>query len=235
VEWEVIEDWFRRSRHHVELFHADPLGAAVMIDNLGIDPESTVAEVARNIGGGFVDHGWFRLLGSGHERMTLGLDVWNGVDSRLEPSRPGDLFVVGNDAVGGFFAIDAGGLGLRRGRVAYLAPDAMRWEDLEMGYPEFVRWLAEGDLAGFAEGTRWPGWEYDIRALSGDDGIFFAPPLWAQGPPVAGRDRTRVPMTELWTYAHVTMQQLERVPPGSPVRISALDRPAPAHGEQSPG
>jgi hypothetical protein len=96
-----------------------------------------------------------------------------------------------------------------------------------MGYSEFLRWLADGDLAGFAEGVRWRGWEYDIRTLDGDDGLFVAPPLWAEGPPVAERDRARVPMTELWTYAHVTMQQLEQVPPGSAVGISGLGLPTP--------
>jgi hypothetical protein len=89
--------------------------------------------------------------------MQLGLDAWNGLGGRLEPSRASDVFVVANDVVGGFFALDSGRLGIGRGRLAYLAPDTMRWEDMDMGDSEFLQWLADGDLAGFAEGVGWRG------------------------------------------------------------------------------
>jgi hypothetical protein len=106
---------------------------------------------------------------------------------------------------------------------------------MDMGYSEFLRWLADGDVAGFAEGDRWRGWEHDIRTLSGDDGIFVAPPLWAEGPPIGERLRTQVPMKELWTYAHTTMRQLEGVPAGSSVRIGVVEPPAPRDDEPSAG
>jgi hypothetical protein len=94
----------------------------------------------------------------------------------------------------------------------------MRWENLQLGYSEFLHWLAQGDAAEFAVDHRWPGWRDDVAALSGDHGFFVAPPLWAEGPPMRERSRADVPMTELWTYAHMTMQLLEGVPPGSTVR-----------------
>ena len=209
TRWEDVERWFRSARNNMEVLGPNEDRRAVIVNDLGLDQESTVAEVVRNMGGAFVDYGWYRLLGSGHRRMPMAIDAWNGVDSRLEPWRPGVVFVVAYDAVGGFFAMDSGALGFGRGRMVYLAPDSMRWEDLEMSYSGFLRWLADGDVAEFAEDHRWPGWEQEVYALSGSEGIFIAPPLWAEGPPIAQRNRTDVPMTELWTYAHRTMHRLE--------------------------
>jgi hypothetical protein len=221
--WEVIERWYRSPRSSVEVLGPDTERRDVVVNDLGIDPDSTVAQVILHTGGAFVDHGWFRLLGSGHPRMKLGLDDWNGARGKLEPWRAGEVFVVAHDVVGGFFAMDSGALGFGRGRVVYLAPDSVQWEDMEMGYSAFLRWLAQGDVAGFAGDHRWPGWEEDVAALDGDQGFFVAPPLWAEGPPMPDRSRVDVPMTQLWTYAHQTMERLEGVPEGSPVRFRPTD------------
>src|SRR4029078_1309160 len=137
--------------------------------------------------------------------MPLGPAAWNGARGHLTPWRTGEVFVVAHDVVGGFYVIDLGGLAFGRGRVAYLAPDTLDWEDLEMGYTDFLGWLADGDVAQFAGDERWPGWQNEIQALRGDPGLFVAPPLWAEGPPFWERSRTDVPMTKLWTYAHDTM------------------------------
>jgi len=232
--WEVIESWYRNPRSYVEVLASDAERRDVIVNDLGIAPDSTVANVIRNTGGAFVDHGWFRLLGSGHPRMTLGIDAWNGARGKLEPWRVGEVFVVAHDVVGGFFAMDSGAIGIGRGRIVYLAPDSMQWEDMEMGYSEFLRWLAQGDAAAFASDHRWPDWEDDVAKLSGDQGLFVAPPLWAEGPSMAERSRVEVPMTELWTYAHTTMERLEGVPAGASVRIRVRETPPP-DDESPPG
>lgn len=239
MSWEVVERLLSGARNKIEVLAPDPSRQDVAIRELPVDPSSTVAQVGWHVGGVLVDDGWFRLLGCGHPRMTLGLDVWNGVGSRLEPWRPGEVLVVAHDVVGGFFAVDSGALGFTRGGVAYLAPDAMQWEDMEMGYPDFLRWLADGELTGFAADHRWPGWRPEVSAMSGDDGIFLAPPLWAEGPPIDERRRAEVPMTALWTYAHATMEQLEGVPEGATVNVAAMSRPsrdedAPSTAERRP-
>jgi len=235
MPWDVVERLLRGARNKVEVLPVDPARRDVAMGDLPVDPTSTVAQLAWNVGGVFVDDGWFRVLGSGHARMPLGIDAWNGVGSRLEPWRPGEVVVVAHDVVGGFFVVDSGALGFGRGRVAYLAPDAMRWEDMDMDYSDLLRWLADGELAGFAAGNRWPGWRQEVGPVSGELGIFIAPPLWAEGPPIGERRRAQVPMTELWTYAHVTMRHLEGVPEGSPVTISALGEPIREPDEPSAG
>jgi hypothetical protein len=233
--WEFFERRFQTARNHVRVLPPDAERREVVVHDLGLDPDGTIADITRNIGGAFVDHGWFRLLGSGHPRMTLGLDAWNGARGHLDPWRTGEVFVVAHDVVGGFFVIDLGALGFGRGRVAYLAPDTLQWEDLEMDYSGFVQWLADGDVAAFAGDQRWPGWQNEVAALSGDQGIFVAPPLWAEGPPFWERSRTDVPMTGLWTYAYTTMRHLEGVPDGSPVKIGVPGPPAPGEEGPTPG
>ncbi|HEY7283062.1 MAG TPA: DUF2625 family protein [Actinomycetota bacterium] len=166
-----------------------------------------------------------RHLGSGHARMQLGLDAWNGLGGRLEPSRASDVFVVANDVVGGFFALDSGRLGIGRGRLAYLAPDTMRWEDMDMGDSEFLQWLADGDLAGFAEGVGWRGVRHPDAPRGRRD--LRRPAAVGGGAADLRAGSGADPMTELWTYVHVTMQRLEAVPPGSPVRLSAFGQPRP--------
>ena len=225
--WEFFERRFETARNHVQVLPPDAERRDVVVHDLGLDPDGTIAHVTRNMGGAFVDHAWIRLLGSGHARMTRGLDAWNGARGHLDPWRTGLVFVVAHDVVGGFFAIDLGALGFGRGRVAYLAPDTVQWEDLEMGYSDFLQWLADGGVADFAGDQRWPGWQEEVQALSGDQGIFVAPPLWAEGPPLRERTRTDVPMTKLWTYAHDTMRKLQDVPEGSVVPIGVANRPWP--------
>ena len=45
--------------------------------------------------------------------------------------------LLADDAVGGFFAIDGGGLSLEQGKVCYFAPDTLDWEWMEMRYSDF--------------------------------------------------------------------------------------------------
>jgi len=108
------------------------------------------------------------------------------------------FLLIGDDVVGGFFAINGGALGLTPGNVFYFAPDSLEWEDLGRGYSEFIQWCFSGDLGSFYEGTRWPGWEKEAATLPGDRAYSIYPPLWAQGPPVGERSRRDVPLAELY-------------------------------------
>ncbi len=100
--------------------------------------------------------------------------------------------------MGGFFALNGGAFPGVTGPTHYLAPDTLGWEDLGMSYSQLLYWAATGDLAGFYENARWPGWQGEVRALSGDRGMPIYPPLWAEGGPVSERSWRPVPMIELW-------------------------------------
>lgn len=64
-----------------------------------------------------VDDGWLRWLGSGHPKLTRALNDWNS------PRTDGAFYLVGDDAAGGFFAINGGAFGDNVGSVYYWAPD----------------------------------------------------------------------------------------------------------------
>ncbi len=161
-----------------------------------VTTRSPMGALAYETGGLLVDHGWVRVLGGSSARLPRGLGDWNRVTTPAP--RLAGAIVVGDDAVGGFFAIDGGGLGLTRGHVCYFAPDTLRWEGLGVGYTDWVRWLCLGDLARFYATARWTGWEDEVRALDGARAFSIYPFLCADGPPVGERSRRAVPVEELW-------------------------------------
>jgi hypothetical protein len=155
--------------------------------------QSVLGTVAYETGGLLVGHGWLRLLGGGHGTLPSLYEAAQVDDAAL---RPGHL-VVGWDVVGGVFALDTGGLG-RSGRVCYYAPDALQWEDLGLGYADFVEWVLSGGVRTFAEDLWWDGWREQAERLPLDEAYLIEPPLWTS----SGRDadepsRRPVPVTEL--------------------------------------
>jgi hypothetical protein len=161
--------------------------------------------VVYETGGIFIDNGWLRLLGSGHDRLTRTLPGWN--EGRSE-----GFYLVADDAVGGFFAINGGTLGPDIKNIYYFAPDRVDWESLEMGYSDFLHWACTGKLDGFYEWIRWSGWESDVRKLHGDRSFFFHPPLFAkEGAGGIGRRRD-IPVDESWGVQMDFRKQLGPAP-----------------------
>lgn len=117
----------------------------------------------------------------------------------LADGKPPGYLLVADDVLGGFFAINGGDLGEEMGSVFYFAPDSNEWECLDMGYSQFLMWSLQGDIAGFYENMRWPGWDQEISSLTGDQAISVYPFLSAKGPPIAERHRGVVPIAELFT------------------------------------
>lgn len=78
-----------------------------------VTTHSTLSALAYDTGGLLIDAVWLRLLGSGQPRLTRTLSEWNA-------GRATDYYLVGDDAAGGFFAINGGALGSELGVVYYL-------------------------------------------------------------------------------------------------------------------
>lgn len=78
----------------------------------------------------------------------------------------------------GYFSINCGGLGENLGDIYYLAPDCLRWENLEIGYSDFLNWCLNGDLDQFYGSLRWNNWKTDIQELTGNQVFSFYPFLW---------------------------------------------------------
>ena len=149
-------------------------------------------------GGILVDHGWLRILGSGHPRLNRSLPSWNLGRSVPRSGQHPPFLLVADDVVGGFFAIDGGGLGLEPGKVCYFAPGSLAWESTHQGYSEFVNWCLQGDLAMYYEDVRWDGWQKEVQTVRGDQALMMLPFLWCAGPPIAERSRRPINIVEIY-------------------------------------
>ncbi len=176
-------------------------------DALGLVSGSLLGSIILNTGGLILDHGWLRLLGSNSVRMGRSLRDWN---ERLGLRGEG-MLVIGDDALGGFFALNGGLLPGERGEAFYFAPDTLAFEAMGCGHSALVQFLLGPGMASFYEEQRWAGWEAETQRLAGDRAIFVHPPVFAEGPPIAERRRGAVPLSEIITLHR---QNLAEFSPG---------------------
>lgn len=154
---------------------------------LGLSTKSTLGAIVHHTGGILVDQAWLRIYGAGHPRLP------RAAHSFAEEVGFDRGVLVADDAVGGFFAWFE-----TTRTVHYLSPDHGDWENLELGYTDWLGAMLGEGLAGFYEDLRWETWREEVGALEPDQGIHVYPPLWAEGPPTESRQRKPAPMDELY-------------------------------------
>lgn len=196
---DLIRQWVGEAVRPVEVL-APGGGADDVLVRLQVTRRSTLGALAADTGGVLVDHGWLRHLGGGSTRLPRDLATWNGI-GEAAGARWGGAMLVADDVIGGFFAINGGGLPGAPGGMCYLAPDTGRWEPMDVGHTDFVHWTLTGALDRFYAGMRWDGWEAEVAAIAGDRALSIYPFLWAQGPSIGERARAPVPVDEAWRLA----------------------------------
>jgi hypothetical protein len=197
--WPLVQQWVAEATNPVEVLpHPDdPIRERALVDTQ-VTTRSPMGAIIYESGGILVDHGWLRILGSGHARLPRSLPDWNlGRSHSLAGEQPRFLLIA-DDVVGGFFAIDGGGLGLERGKVCYHSPDNLTWENTEKGYSDFLVWCFRGDLNLYYETMRWLGWQEELKTLTGDLVFGFSPFLSSEGPPINERSRQPVSINEIY-------------------------------------
>ena len=170
---------------------------------LQVTTRSMLGALAYDTGGVLIDNGWLRLLGSGHPKLTRSIHEWN------QPRTDGAFYLVGDDAAGGFYAINGGAFGDDLGAVYYWPPDSLEWESLEMGHTDFVAAFLTNQTEAFYESLRWSNWREDTQTLDTDRAFMFYPFLWTKEGSVEGSDRSIVPVSELWEMKVDLVRQLE--------------------------
>jgi hypothetical protein len=222
--WPLVEQWVARANKPVRVLPADRPRGEEALQRLQVTTHSVLGALAFHTAGLLVDHGWLRLLGSGATDFA-GLTSWNWDGEAVNADPLKDALLVAHDALGGFFAIDGGGMKGTLGDVFYLAPDTLRWESLELGHSDFIRWALTGDVARFYEHLRWVDWEPDVATLSADEGFFFYPLLvTGESRPLEKTQRTIVQMPELWRAHRDLSNQLAELPDGASIRVVVDDR-----------
>ena len=136
----MVRQWLAQAQRPAELLPPSAQADEVL-KGLQVTTRSPMGAIAHETGGILIDHGWLRILGSGHERLPRNLSNWN--QGRAE----GFCWWLMTPWV--VFAINGGGLGADPGALYYLAPDTAQWEALEIGYSDFVQWALSERLTDF--------------------------------------------------------------------------------------
>jgi hypothetical protein len=194
--WAEIEAAVSGSPYAVEILPTDPDRAAACLQRLQVGTASWLGALVYGSGGLLVDGGWLRIFGSGHPRRRLA-----DIHAANEVFEPAGLLVA-QDVLGGEFVWRQGECA-DRPTIHYFAPDTLRWEDLTLGYTDWLYAMLAGAVDQFYLSWRWPGWRDEVAACPLDAGISAQPPLFTREVrDIENRDRRPVPMRELVGVKH---------------------------------
>lgn len=201
--WLLFVEWIAASAVDVRVLDVDlPLLEKALLDTQ-VTTRSPMGAIVHNCAGLLVDNGWLRILGAGgHESFQRSLPDWNR-------DRGNGFYLVADDAVGGFFALNGGALGDDLRMIYYFAPDSLRWEACGMGYSDFLGWSMSGRLKQFCETLRWLNWENETGSITADQVIGIYPFLFTSGPPIVDRHRGIVAVSEQYSLQFNLQQQLD--------------------------
>ncbi len=125
--------------------------------------------------------------------------------------KPKGMLLIADDVLGGFYALNGGAFGQESlGKIFYFAPDNLQWEATNKTYTEFLLFCFSGDLQAYYRKLRWKGWEQEVGALTGTQGLACYPFLFTkEGKNVAKDKRGVVPIKELWVFGQDMQRQLD--------------------------
>jgi hypothetical protein len=195
--WPIVEGWISEAIRPVEVLSASASSGESLVA-VQVTTRSPMGAVIFHTGGILVDHGWIRILGSGHERLPRSLPDWNYACGLPEMLEPPPWLLIGDDVLGGFFALNGGRFSVDGHTVWYFAPDTLEWEDMGYSYSQFLSWCFSGKVDNFYELFRWPEWESEVSKLGGSQVLQVAPPLFTAGDHIAQRSRRAVPIGEFF-------------------------------------
>ncbi|MEO3775035.1 DUF2625 family protein [Micromonospora sp. B9E7] len=197
--WSEIWALIAAASYPVKVLPVDPQRAEACLTALGITTRSWLGAVVANSGGLAIDHGWLRVLGGGHDELP-------DLTAELIPGA-GHL-VVAFDVMGGQFAWLQADPGARP-TVHYFGPEDLTWQDLELGYGEWLEAMLTGAVTGFYGGLRWPGWEVEVAGVALDQGISALPPPWTtEGKDLSTVSRKPIRLAELVSVHQGAARQL---------------------------
>jgi len=210
--WPQVERWVKESLNLVEVLPPDEKQRQQALLDTQVTIRSPMGAIVYHTGGLLIDHGWLRLLGSGHARLPRSMAAWNQGRSTTSEGKSLGFWLIADDVVGGFFALNGGAFGRPDDHVFYFAPDTLRWESMNgMGYSEFLVWSLGPNLVKFYETSRWRDWEDEVSALNGDKAFSFYPFLWTEeGKDIAKCDRKPCAIPEIFSINTVEFPNLVR-------------------------
>ena len=205
--WPLVQQWLAAAPG-VEVLPVDHAKADAALTHLQVTLRSPMGAVVYHTGGLLIDHGWLRILGSQSVRLPRSIPSWNEGKAPVDSAGQPAYLLVADDVLGGFFAVNGGGLPGKPGNVFYLAPDRLEWEDMSVGYTDFLHWALSPGIEKFYSDCRWPHWQDEVAKIPGDSALSIYPFLWAKGPAIEARSRKAVPVSELYGITLDARRQL---------------------------
>jgi len=178
--WQLVKEWIDSATNKVEILPVDTVKAKDALYQTQVTTRSPMGSIIYLTGGILIDNGWIRILGSGSSKLNRSLPDWNKGKSFKNFGDTPSFLLIADDAIGGFFLLNGGGLGKDLGKVYYFAPDNLEYEPLDLTYTEFLLFCFNNDLNDFYKGYRWTKWKQDVSTLAGDKVFNFVPALWTK-------------------------------------------------------
>lgn len=197
--WIIVEDWIKTAKNKVEVLPADPVIAKDALYKTQVTTRSPMGAIVYMTGGLLIDDGWIRILGSGNPKFNRSLPDWNKGKTFDEFGEMPSYLLIADDAAGGFYLLNGGGLGTDAGKIYYFSPDNLEYEPLDITYSEFLGFCFSNDLDKFYEGNRWNGWREEVSKLKADEVFNFYPFLWTSEGDVNKSLRKIIPVHEQYS------------------------------------
>lgn len=199
--WTLVNEWIKSAKNKVEILGVDTVKAKDALYKTQVTTRSPMGAIIYMTGGLLIDDGWIRILGSGNTKLNRTLPDWNKGKSFKEFGEAPTFLLIADDAVGGFYLLNGGGLGKDFGKVYYFSPDNLEYEPLDITYSEFLQFCFNNDLEKFYEGNRWTTWRDEISKLDGDKVFNFYPFLWSkEGRDINKNSRNVIPIEEQYSF-----------------------------------
>lgn len=195
--WVLVKEWIDSAKNKIEILPVDTTKAKDALYKLQVTTRSPTGAIVYTTGGLLIDNGWIRIIGSGSDKLNRILPDWNKGKTFTEFGQPPSYLLIADDAVGGFFLLNGGGLGKDLGKAYYFSPDNLEYESLGLTYTEFLNFCFNNNLDEFYKGFRWTNWKEEVSKLNGDKVFNFYPFLWTkEGSDINKVSRKEVPVEE---------------------------------------
>lgn len=199
--WIFVDEWIKSAKNKVEILPVDTSKAKDALYKTQVTTRSPMGAIIYMTGGLLIDDGWIRILGSGSSKINRTLPDWNKGKSFKEFGESPSFLLIADDAIGGFYLLNGGGLGKDLGNVYYFSPDNLEYEQMDLTYTQFLDFCFNNDLDKFYEGSRWTNWRDEVSKLNGDKVFNFYPFLWTkEGKNINENSRRAISIEEQYDF-----------------------------------
>lgn len=193
--WNEVASMIKKSNRKIQMFEGKENIGHIEIEALGLNRKSILGVIILYTSGICVDN-WIRIIGQNCLERK-GIIMYNEPNERRENTVLKGMLIIGQDVVGGIFAINREKFVEGIHKIWYFAPDTLEWECLDMSYAEFIAWLMQGDIDEFYSSMRWDNWMEDCRNINFNEVLLIYPFLWSKECDLKKISKKAVPYEEL--------------------------------------